>query len=576
MSKKSALLLFLSRRGKAPKKYYGYENNKSYEGQQTNDAPFQCLFDIAEHSITKVLCLVSKTVFFEETSCNEDTIFQRYEKMAKEKNNEIEVIPIPYDFSLEDKNAILDSKKQAVSIYQKISEELDEEYEIYVDFTGGMRDIAFLMTTIIRYLEFRGNSCKKIIYSNLDDAKIYNIDYIYNLFQMINGVSEFITTGNVNQLIVAFEATPNMEENKEIKALLDSLKDFSQTLSLCDVVRLDEVLNNLKENINQFQLSKSDNIQSAMFRSMIPEVKKRMYMENDEELSYPNLILWCVENRFIQQALTIYIEKMPVFYEQKAFYPQEVIEMGKNAKLKNGKSREVDLLYTQFFEYLYEDKEEKAIVDFKEELNEMRKRIGRGNGEKKLNLWEAEIKRQILNNENSKFIQEAWRILLKVLRYYRTKEKGLLSSDLNAWINRENAPKDFFACVGEIKKDITNLLGKNYKGTLIENKDKRIVALENIEKRKLPIKIEERKILYKEILSYYLAIKRVRNQVNHASGLTGITGNEEKELKEILLWLKENKVSQIDFSFDSEKNMISFDNIMELLRNGVEVSKKLM
>lgn len=87
MKKKSALLLFLSRRSSLPQKDYSY-GDKSYEGEQTNDAPFQCLFDIAEHSITKVLCLVSNKVYFEKVPDGVTPMFQHYENMVNWKEEE--------------------------------------------------------------------------------------------------------------------------------------------------------------------------------------------------------------------------------------------------------------------------------------------------------------------------------------------------------------------------------------------------------------------------------------------------------------------------------------------------------
>lgn len=568
MKKKSALLLFLSRRGTSPKKTYSY-GNKNYEGEQTNDAPFYCLFDIAENSITKVLCLVSKKVFFEEVSSNEVTMFQRYENMVKEKNSGIEVIPIPYDFSLEDRKKIMSPQEQAVTVYQMIAKELDEEYEIYADFTGGMRDVAFLMTTIIRYLEFRGNSCKKIIYSNYEDKKIYNIDYIYNLFQMVNGVSEFITTGNVNQLILAFKEDKNTDSNKEVNLVLNSLQDFSQTISLCDLSRLDSVLDNLRKSLKKFEDSKSDNIQSAMLRSMIPEIKKRMYMENDEKMSYPNLILWCVENGLLQQALTLYTEKMPIYYKEKNFYPKEVMQMGRNAKLCDGESKEANLLYTQFFEYLSEGRRKTPINEFKEELEKIENRIMLSDETELRKKWKKEIKKQIRKSEDG-YIKNAWEQLLIVLDYYQNKERNQLPDILKD--RNSLPPKKFTGYINEVKTNPKSLFKDN-----VENKKgvykKRISGLENLSNRDLFQEEEEKK--YKKILSYYLAVKMIRNHVNHASGVTGNQHPKEKEdeFKEVMLWLKEKAEIEIDFDDNVEEVRVNFDNIIRLLKSGIKESK---
>ena len=79
---------------------------------------------------------------------------------------------------------------------------------------------------------------------------------------MVNGVSEFTTTGNVNQLILAFNKDKNIENQKEIHSLLNSLQDFTQTVSLCDLSRLDSVLDNLEDT----QIYRTDLDGSIMFK----------------------------------------------------------------------------------------------------------------------------------------------------------------------------------------------------------------------------------------------------------------------------------------------------------------------
>lgn len=51
-------------------------------------------------------------------------------------------------------------------------------------------------------MQFIDVELKKIIYSkkNGDNGQIYDIDYIYNMYEFINGVSEFVNTGNAWQL----------------------------------------------------------------------------------------------------------------------------------------------------------------------------------------------------------------------------------------------------------------------------------------------------------------------------------------------------------------------------------------
>ena len=583
MKKKSALLLFLSERKNGAKEAEYEYQGKKYKGEQTNDAPFHCLFDVAEEGITKVLCLVSRKVYYEKSLEDNCTMFERYQEMVKEKNKDIEVVPIPYNFSLDDIEKVMTSQEQAVNIYQEIAKQLDEEYDIYVDFTGGMRDATFLMTTIIRYLEFKGNHCKKVIYSyfNFSDNsknKIYSIDYIYNLFQMVNGVSEFISTGNVTQFMLAFREDSSIGNNREIRELLNSLQDFSQTISLCDLSRLDSVLQNLEYSLQQFESSDSDNIQSAMLKSMIPEIKKRMYMEEGEKLSYANLILWCVENRLLQQALTLYTEKIPVYYMEKNYYPEKVLQMGEEAeakkKLKLGETKEVNLLYTQFFQYLLSEGEEKSPatklkreLEKKEEEFQPIKDFSIINWQKK---WEEEIKSQI-KRANDEELKKAWEELLKALKHYQNPTKNRKPK----FLLKEKAPKSFDKCINAVITNPKVLFNDSDKMEIKNSTYKnKMLGLENLTNRKLFSEEEEQK--YKKVLSYYFAVKMVRNHVNHANGVTGTQDLEEDGFKEAMLWLKEKAEIEINFDETKQEVKINFDDIMNLLRRGVEESKKIV
>lgn len=341
--KRSSMLLFLSDykvQGKDEnhiiieddKPYYSYiidnDNNKlAFPGCHTNDAPARFLLKLAEHNeepIDKIFCIVSKDVYNIKLPQLENessklvlekgkTAFDRFSTLIKnEVGPSIEIIPIYYDFDSNNKG--IDEKDRPPHIYNQI-EACDIGESIYIDYTGGLRDINLLMIALIRYLEFKGIVCKDIIYSNFhsDPKKIHSIRSTYNMFDMINGVSEFVSTGNARQLVDLQKKLENTTNNDNVNNFVSSLQSFSDAIALCNVGSIVDAINSISESINTLEQDISDDIFVQMFKTLIPTVKEKLYIDKTPP-SILDLSQWCLDNNMLQQAVTIYNEKILSYY----------------------------------------------------------------------------------------------------------------------------------------------------------------------------------------------------------------------------------------------------------------------
>ncbi|MCI8837816.1 MAG: hypothetical protein HFG74_07095 [Hungatella sp.] len=216
MGKKGLLLVFISdyKEGNEPEEYrvHGDEGAASWqiEGTQTNDAPVKYLISKAlkdDNKIEKIICMVSEKVRekgFEQFECMVNAYIQSSEELKTAYRGEkITFVPIGYPESKED------ISDRAAEVYKEIASAgcIGGEYGagIYIDYTGGLRDMNFLMTGIIRYLEYRGVSCEEIAYSYRDfkdksKNRIYSLKCIYSMYQLLNGVAQFVDTGNAELL----------------------------------------------------------------------------------------------------------------------------------------------------------------------------------------------------------------------------------------------------------------------------------------------------------------------------------------------------------------------------------------
>lgn len=348
MDYENVLLLFLSvyipkKKEDGTEKGYKYkydnkENGKEeiFNGRQTNEAPVNCLISLAEadakihnrkKAFDKILCIGTKEVF-ENKAWEGKTTYQLFEERLKAYckkqniNSDFEICRIEYNMKDEEKNDPT-TERRAMYIYGQISDALNikspekKKTYVYVDYTGGFRDISFLMTSIIRYLEFADIECKKIVYSNLsksDESKnrIYELNCIYDMYQMINGVSEFVSTGNAVQLGKLFEKenTPD---------LINAIIEFSNSMAVCDMSKIDQTVNDMAKLTEEVQ-EEHNSVYYEMFQSMIPMIREKMRLKEvvkQGKINYPVLIDWCTDNGLIQQATTLYVEKMPFYYNEK-------------------------------------------------------------------------------------------------------------------------------------------------------------------------------------------------------------------------------------------------------------------
>ena len=555
---KGIILLFLSeyRSDNKPLNYEVEdirEQGRTFEGTQTNDAPVKYLLYCAAKNgdiIQKIVCIVTKEV-------KQDKDDEKFKDMVNDyirndprvkdyyKGIEIEFIPMDYDMEVER------TEERSLQLYRQISKTFinEEQSNVYIDYTGGLRDINFLMTVIIRYLEYHNSVCKKIVYSNFSKKRIDMLDSIYSMFQLLNGIDQFTRTGNAELL----EKYSEKEEDRETKELLNEMVNFSKVMSICNIGEIEKIRREIGERLQNYKENEGKNsLFSEIFRDMIDIVKKKLYIEEGKDLGYPGLIRWCLDNNMIQQALTLYIEKMPPYYYDTGvlIFPKEM------PKLNPGKTKE----RMAFYEVLYgELSKDEKLEHFKQTLQE-------------------------LNLQNGKFTID---VLLRKRNGVPKEERGAIDrlagvlktcydDGIGNRIPSRNLPKIYGNQVQ------TPNTGIGYMKTIINNKDslhyflynnktkydqmkkigtyqEKVLALDKIKNE--AIKIRENKVsnemLY-QIMKYYLALTLMRNRVNHAVEEEN-KADEEQAIKR----LKNDHGLCMD---------IEFDNVKKLIRDGLEVS----
>lgn len=569
------MLLFLSEYREDSEERVYKDSLQSIEitGKQTSDAPTKYFLEYIKkkrgESLDKIFCITSKKVY--------QNGLEQYKEMVAEycENNGLqapEIIPIAYDFDMSS-TEVEESDDLSVKvnrIYQGIIEKLEyiekEEIHVYIDYTGGLRDISFLMVVLMRYLEFIGLYCEKVIYVNLSQQKIVSIDYIYQLFHVINGISEFIQNGSSVLLRDTVLHNKQVEEKyPSIKELLDAMNDFSDVIALCVVDKnMDTVLTHLREAIKKVQAidvsrGTEDEIAIHMLKNLLGEIEKKLLVEGTGEVSYIKIIRWCLENNLIQQAITFYIEKMPkIYYEKKL-----INEFNKMAKVLPGH----DAYSVQFYEILFDEiGQGKGFEAFRSLVGEMVENGKRLNVEKFLeNRGEVFSENVITKIEKA---QERVNRYLDLRYDWYGKRQRLQSSDkVFLKISNKINANERSGALNQIRNNL-NVLAMFFENEVQEKKEtstyeKKLVSiqrLDNAEEHDFG-KISNTDL--KEILEYYLTLKIIRNQINHA--------NENEEdgngIEAVEKYLKQEQRG-----YTTE---IRSENIKTLLQKAIDKSEQL-
>ena len=571
---KKLILTFLSENKEdAQTKRYTYNHNE-YTGAQTNEAPLKCL--LKEMSLKndewQILCIVSSKVFSDIIKNNNITQYELYKNIIKDYNETelkdlsltIDINYLTYKFQLDQNISKLLDQQVELSIYNQLNEFLQKHKieEVYIDYTGGLRDINYQMISIIQYMETRGINCKKILYSNWYDKKIYDLDNTYSLEKLISGIREFINTGNAVSISNFFEQLQNIPEL--VKKVLDNINSYAFAMSVINIDKIEQARKNLQNSLKKLENeSNLSNLYAEMFKALSPIIREKMLL--DGEINYPRMIHWCLENRLIQQAVTLYIEKMPVYYYATEPLLNKLVPLEK-VKENPHETKEYHGFYTDFYDKL--QKQDLTYI-FMQVLSEnMPKDSINGQSEiENIKEWKLRVLDEFLKNNLKDAFNNLSELLDKYYDHIGLYNNKFLFIEIYD-IHYQNKPKNY---IKFLKLVVSDSRLKHYcvfkqKETFFNNEGiytRKTNAIENIKDLDSEYFTNENERKYiAQILYAYLCVKMIRNRLNHAVE-DDSTDDEIKAKRKIKKYLwKDNKPFvqniEIDVIYKHIKTIIEF------------------
>lgn len=242
-----------------------------------------------------------------------------------------------------------------------------DEIQIFLDIAGGLRNISILIQQLTKFLGYYGYKTEAYYTSydkdNEKKNRFYNCHNSYEQMEILDAVNEFITKGSSIQLSRIFSNV----NSEPVNAVLCSLKDFSDAIQLCQTDKLQDILKDMNDALKELEALEENKDNIFVLQLMIPLIRQKFSLD-DTKYDYTGMIEWCLNNGYIQQALTLYTEKIPEYIFNSGIITVPEEKIAETAESDKGNPTKSNAYATLFYDKLLENATDKNAPDFRPEL----------------------------------------------------------------------------------------------------------------------------------------------------------------------------------------------------------------
>ncbi|MGN0643073.1 MAG: TM1812 family CRISPR-associated protein [Huintestinicola sp.] len=504
---------------------------KTVRGLQTNEAATKCLIDCLREKnkrLDKIICIVTDKARNEKNEKLGVSAYDYYKNaVSEEAGYPVEFIDID----------IRDGSFDSSHLINKITEKISTDDNVYIDTTGGQRNVVYFIQLLTRFLSFRGIDNPISFYTDFAGKKVIDAKVSDELTEIIDAVNQFVNAGSCQLLQDIFaENCPD-----DISELLQSISDFSDCIQLCDTSSLDGILRKMAASINDVRSISTADPKVALFKETIPVIAEKFNIDLESsrfEADYPAIISWCLSNGFVQQALTIYTEKIPGYLFEKGHIKANDAFIADKISSKLGTDK-----YAKFFyEYIMSPQPPRSDPEVDElkqhiELGAMFKPKSKNaeavlNGIRELERLPQESFAALMNNSKKvKVSSMAYDIVTEVKKSVSPKSASGLKNSLKSNNNTMRILLDKAAGVTTAslpKKDCSTIEKKMI--TAKNTTDPKFFdRMYNDPSEDFSLKISPQDL--SRIMYDYIYAKACRNKINHASSNENLTAEQWSELE---------------------------------------------
>lgn len=245
--------------------------------------------------------------------------------------------PIDYDENAAPESCIL----QVADIAGKIQAYAEEaagatpcRFLLHADMTGGYRHASMMMLAVLQLLTSItaqesqiSFATGRILYANapsrnekheiIRNGTVDDVTEIQRMMTLITGADEFVSYGSVKAIESYFANQPEEDKTPELRELLAAMRRFSEAINVCQVGVIRREIKNLGRKIDAFQAAaealkkEGGHVQEQLFQSLTSMIRREYGHILQEHASNLDIIQWCIDKNFLQQALTLCTEWLP-------------------------------------------------------------------------------------------------------------------------------------------------------------------------------------------------------------------------------------------------------------------------
>ena len=242
-----------------------------------------------------------------------------------EESGFIEVVPYDARMPISETRRFVLEMAERIMDYAEAKKAQGDTVVLHADLTGGPRHAVMLMFAVMRLLQYNGIEIGKVLYSNMGLKIVEEVNDVYGIFDLIAGADEFAQFGSVSAILRYFgydkkilARPPHISER--LHRLLLAMHGFAEEIKVCHYGAFAHAVEELSKALKEFREgSEADG--SDINEGMIAQLRFRVEEEYreilGEKIDDVKLLRWCVKHGYLQQALTLFTERVPEILKER-------------------------------------------------------------------------------------------------------------------------------------------------------------------------------------------------------------------------------------------------------------------
>ena len=277
-----------------------------------------------------------------------------------EKSGFIEVVPYDARMPISETRRFVLEMAERIMDYAEAKKAQGDTVVLHADLTGGPRHAVMLMFAVMRLLQYNGIEIGKTMYSDFNKKIVEEANDIYSLFDLIAGADEFAQFGSVSAILRYFgydkkilARPPHISER--LHRLLLAMHGFAEEIKVCHYGAFAHAVEELSKALKEFREgSEADgtDINEGMIAQLRFRVEEEYREILGEKIDDVKLLHWCVNHGYLQQALTLFTERVPEILKERGIVtlPPEFAAKVQDSMDKKDKRSTIFYFFAEYVE----------------------------------------------------------------------------------------------------------------------------------------------------------------------------------------------------------------------------------